>query len=96
MLLSAVGVGTAALVDDYAATAGADPDLLTRLRAIPAYAERLAALPIEGMRSDPAVLSRVLAGVGERYGSAAEYLRSAGATVEELAALRHDLVELPG
>lgn len=93
--LTAVGADREAVVEDYALTAQLLP--AARRAAIVQYlnarhpdARHAVALAVE---SPAPVMRALLAGIDERYGSAAEYLLSAGLTPSELEALGAALVE---
>ena len=90
VLLSAVGVRDEEIVDDYALTAGRTDDLLARLRELPGYAERLAALPVESLGAVPETMVEFLAGLRHAYGDARSFLHSAGVPDHRL----HDLTDL--
>ena len=95
LALSAVGADREAVVADYALTASQLPE--ARTRAVVEYFRRT--MPdsrhaIQLATESPApVMAALLAEIDERYGSAAEYLRSAGLSGAELDALRTTLIE---
>lgn len=95
LALSAVGADRDAVVADYALTASQLPE--ARNRAVIEYFR--ANLPdarhaIQLATESPApVMAELLAEIDDRFGSAAEYLRSAGLSSRELDALRAALVE---
>jgi len=93
--LTAVGADREAVVEDYALTAQLLP--AARRAAIVQYlnanhpdARHAVALAVE---SPAPVMRALLAGIDERYGSAAEYLLSSGLSEAELEALGAALVE---
>lgn len=93
VLLSAVGVIDEDVVADYCRTEGQNDRLLERLRQLPGYRERLAALPAESLSAAPGAMTGLLRGLQERYGGAAAYLGGAGVSPDELAQLGDALVE---
>lgn len=88
--LAAAGVDTDAVVADYARTESLLPS--RRNRAVLAYlrARHPDAVHLEDLatRSPAPVMSALLAGLQERYGSAADYLRAHGLADDEVAELR--------
>lgn len=95
LALSAVGADRDAVVADYALTASQLPE--ARTRAIVDYfrshmPDSLHAIQL-ATESPAPVMAALLSEIDERYGSAAEYLRSAGLSGAELDALRATLVE---
>jgi protein-tyrosine phosphatase len=93
LLLSSVGVTPGAVAADYARTREELEGLWAQLRGLPAYEERLAALPEEALSAEPATMERFLARVDEEHGGAASYLARHGVTADELDALHASLVE---
>ncbi|MGL4257585.1 MAG: tyrosine-protein phosphatase [Microbacterium sp.] len=94
LTLAAAGVETDAVVADYARTEGLLPEWRNRrivefLRAMHPEAVHLEAL---ATRSPAPVMQALLAGVDERYGSPADYLRAHGLSDDELAELRRVLL----
>lgn len=97
LTLAAAGVDAEAVVTDYARTEGLLPPLRNRrivemLRAMHPEAVHLEDL---ATRSPAPVMRALLDDVGERYGSAADYLRAHGLADDELAELRRVLVRTP-
>ena len=92
LTLAAVGVRADDLAADYARTQEAMPLLREQFRRLPAYQERLDALPAESFGSPPEVMHRFLALVDEAYGGARAYLRERGLRDDELAALEVHLL----
>ena len=94
LALAAAGVDADAVVADYARTESRLPeqrnrDVMARLRSLHPEARNLEEL---AMRSPAPVMERMLAGLADRYGSAADYLRAHGLDDDELAELRRVLV----
>ncbi|WP_309128103.1 tyrosine-protein phosphatase [Microbacterium sp.] len=95
LALSAVGVDREAVIDDYALTASQMP--AERTKAIVDYFRTHmpdARHAIELATESPApVMRRLLAGIDQRHGSIAGYLRAMGMTDAELDALGRALLE---
>lgn len=95
LALSAVGADRDAVIADYALTASQLP--AERNRAITEYFRTKmpdARNAIQLATESPApVMAALLAGIDERYGSAADYLQRAGLTDSELDALRNVLID---
>lgn len=94
LTLAAAGVDTEAVVADYARTEGLLPEWRNRrivefLRATHPEAVHLEDL---ATRSPAPVMRALLDGIGERYGSAADYLRAHGLADDEVAELRRVLL----
>jgi len=93
LLLDAIGVERAAIVDDYAAGAQEIPAVFDTLIALPSYGVRLAALPAEARTTEPATAERYLEALDEQFGGVRAWLRAAGLGEDELKALRARLTE---
>lgn len=94
LTLAAAGVDREAIVADYARTEGLLPEWRNRrvvqmLRSMHPEAVHLEDL---ATRSPAPVMRALLAGVDERHGSAADYLRAHGLADDELAELRRVLL----
>ncbi len=94
LTLAAAGVETDAVVADYARTEGLLPEWRNRrivefLRTLHPEAVHLEDL---ATRSPAPVMRAMLAGVEERYGSPADYLRAHGLADDEVAELRRVLL----
>lgn len=94
LTLAAAGVDTDAVIADYSRTESMLPEwrnraVVDRLRAMHPEAVHLEDL---ATRSPAPVMAALLAGLGERYGSAADYLRAHGLADDELAELRRVLL----
>jgi protein-tyrosine phosphatase len=94
LTLAAAGVDTDAVIADYSRTESMLPEwrnraVVDRLRAMHPEAVHLEDL---ATRSPAPVMAALLAGVGERYGSAADYLRAHGLADDELTELRRVLL----
>lgn len=94
LMLAAVGVERAAVVDDYARTEALLPParnarVLAYLRAAHPQARHLDEL---ATRSPAPVMSGLLDELDARYGSPADYLRAQGVRDDELAELRRVLI----
>lgn len=88
VVLSAVGVTHDEIVHDYARTREDLDAMLLQLRSLPAYKERLAALPEESLTAEPRSMRLFLARLDETYGGARKYLTGNGlpeATLDRLA-----------
>lgn len=93
LLLDAIGVERAAIVEDYAAGADEIAAVFDTLIALPSYGARLAALPAEARNTDPETAERYLAALDEQLGGVRAWLHEAGLTDDELQALRDRLTE---
>ena len=93
VILSAVGVKAEEIVDDYARTAGANDRLLTRLRELPEYRQRLGQLPAESLDAVPRAMETFIAELDGRYGGGKGYLRAVGVEPGTLVSLVEQLVE---
>jgi protein-tyrosine phosphatase len=93
VMLSAVGVADEEIVSDYARTREDLTPMLDQLRLLPAYKERLAALPEESLTAEPRSMELFLEGLAKQYGGARGYLCEAGVDEALLARLRSALVD---
>ncbi|GAB2743390.1 tyrosine-protein phosphatase [Nocardioides pakistanensis] len=93
VLLSAAGVVHDEIVADYARTREDLDAMLDQLRTLPAYKERLAALPEESLTAEPRTMELFLAHLEAEYGGAAGYLTAHGVGGELLDGLRRALLE---
>jgi len=93
MLLDAIGIDRAAIVEDYAAGADEIAAVFETLIALPSYGERLAALPAEARNTEPETAERYLLALDESVGGIRGWLREHGFGDDELAALRNTLTE---
>lgn len=93
VLLRAVGVTADDLVADYARTAQAIAGLREQLTRLPAYGDRIAAVPQEALGSTPETMWAFLSTLEERHGGARAYLLGHGLDGSELSALSEALVE---
>lgn len=91
--LSAIGVGHDEIVRDYARTREDLDAMFLQLRRLPAYEERLNALPEESLTAEPRSMQLFLAHVEERYGGARKYLAGAGVDEGTLHRLADTLLE---
>jgi protein tyrosine/serine phosphatase len=92
VVLSAVGVLHEEIVRDYARTQEDLEALLDQLRGLPRYAERLAALPEEGLTAEPASMEIFLSRLEQEHGGARSYLTHHGVGPEILADLEASLL----
>lgn len=93
LLLDAIGIDRAAIVEDYVAGREEIAAVFETLIALPSYGERLAALPAEAKNTDPETAERYLAELDERYGGIRGWLAERGFGRAELVALRDTLTE---
>lgn len=93
VLLSAAGVERDEIVADYARTREDLDALLDQLRTLPAYKERLAALPEESLTAEPRTMELFLAHLDSEYGGATGYLAAHGVGGDLLEGLRRTLLE---
>jgi len=92
VLLSAVGVVREEIVADYAETRTDLDSLLLQLRELPAYKDRVQALPEESLTAEPESMERFLDRLEADHGGARAYLLTQGVTESELAALADALL----
>ena len=92
VLLDAVGVPAAAIVDDYALSGSRTDRIRERLARLPSYG-RLPAVEHALMSADPAVMHRFLEVLRADAGGGAGWLLRQGLSEAELRALRTALVE---
>ena len=92
VVLSAVGVLHEEIVRDYARTQDDLEALLDQLRTLPAYAERLAKLPEEGLTAEPASMEIFLDRLDGEHGGARSYLTDRGVEAEVLKRLEEALL----
>lgn len=95
VLLDAIGVPREAVIEDFALTNQRIELIYKRLLGSRTYAADVQRIGLDAHRVDPATMTGVLDVLDERYGGAAGYLRAAGASDADLAALKARLVE-PG
>lgn len=93
VVLSAVGVTHEEIVADYARTRDDLDALLLQLRTLPAYKERLAALPEESLTAEPRTMELFLARLEEEHGGARGYLTRHGVDGTILGRLQTVLLE---
>jgi protein-tyrosine phosphatase len=93
ILLGILGVPEPVIVADYAATKENLDAIVERLMSTRGYQEMLSALPPETMHAEPETMVGFLATMRDRYGSMADYARSAGVAEEALDGLRARLRE---
>lgn len=93
VLLDAMGVERAAIVDDYVRSRETYPQVHERLRRLDSYREHIDLQPPEVRDASPGVIGGFLDGLSADFGTGADYLRSVGVTDDALAALRIALVE---
>jgi protein-tyrosine phosphatase len=91
--LSAAGVAHDEIVRDYARTREDLDAMFLQLRRLPAYEERLNALPEESLTAEPRSMQLFLDRVAERYGGARAYLTGNGLDENVLARLEDSLLE---
>jgi protein-tyrosine phosphatase len=87
VILSAAGVAHEEIVHDYARTREDLDAMFLQLRLLPAYEERLNALPEESLTAEPRSMELCLVRLEETYGGAQRYLaqhRVGHDTVEQL------------
>lgn len=92
VLLDAVGVERAAIIDDYVRTRETYPQVHARLETLDSYRDYINLQPPEVMDARPETIGGFLDGLAENYGSGANFLRSVGVSDETIAALRAGLV----
>ena len=90
LLLDAVGVERAAIVDDYALTNDRIERVYARLLGEKAYGEFVEAIGLDAHRVDAAAMHAVLEALDERWGGSAAYFRQAG--FDDVAGLRRRLL----
>ena len=93
VVLSAVGVVTDEIVEDYARTAGQNDGLLARLRELPEYRKRLDLLSAESLDAVPEAMSAFMGELEGRHGGGRAYLLSAGVAPGMIASLTEQLVD---
>lgn len=93
VMLSAAGVTHDEIVHDYARTRDDLDAMFLQLRRLPAYEERLNALPEESLTAEPRSMRLFLDRLDEAYGGATAYLTGAGVGEDELELLRAALLE---
>jgi len=89
VVLGALEVPDAVIVEDYADTRRSLDRIVARLRQSSSYEYVFTELPPETLHAEPATMEELLAHVRQRYGSMRGYLREAGvadASVDRLAA----------
>jgi protein-tyrosine phosphatase len=95
LLLSLLGVGREAIVDDYMASGHSMPRMIERFREWPRYAEHMATVPPELYQADERTIRGFLRHLDERYDGAPGWARSSGLPDDLLARLRTALLR-PG
>lgn len=93
LVLAAVGAERDAIVADYARTGDHLDAIHAQLSGVPAYQQRLAAMPEEAFSAFPETMEVFLDRLDAEYGGARRYLRGCGVTAEELHRLEEALVE---
>jgi len=95
LALDAVGVGRAAVIADYVATAERIGAIMDRLRSSPTYATDLDGRPDDSHRPRAETMERVLSILDEDHGGVVRWLAAHGFGADDRAALRARLVEGP-
>jgi protein tyrosine/serine phosphatase len=93
LVLSCLRVVPSAIVDDYVQTASRLDLIVERLRRHPVYGKNIAEVPQARFRVEAIAMERFLAGVGERYGGAAQWALTNGVPAEALDGLSRCLLE---
>jgi protein tyrosine/serine phosphatase len=93
VMLAAVGVSHDEIVHDYARTREDLDAMLLQLRRLPAYEERLNALPEESLTAEPRSMELFLARLEETYGDARKYLAEHGLGDDTLQRLERALLD---
>lgn len=93
VLLDALGVRPAAVVEDYARTREHLTAIRDQTRVLPAWKKRIATLPEEAHTSEPATMEHFLTLLHAHHGGAASWLAAQGFGPADLAALRSALLE---
>ncbi len=93
LVLAALGVDRDDVVADYARTSEHLGAIHAQLSGVPAYQQRLAAMPEEAFSAFPETMEVFLDRLAAEYGGARGYLRDRGVTAEELHRLAEALVE---
>ena len=93
VVLGALGVADADVVEDYAYTRRVLPRILERLRGSEAYQHVFTELPPDTLHAEPATMEALLGLARREWGSLRGYARWAGASEAALAALEARLLE---
>lgn len=93
LTLSAAGVAHDEIVHDYARTREDLDAMFLQLRRLPAYEERLNALPEESLTAEPRSMQLFLDRVEVRYGGARKYLTGSGLGEDVFGHLEDSLLE---
>jgi protein-tyrosine phosphatase len=94
LVLRAIGATREAVIDDFAASGDALPEITEYLLRRPAYADILLQLPPGTMDADPAFMGDFLADVDARHGGVRSFLvERAGVTPATLDAIRRAVVD---
>jgi protein tyrosine/serine phosphatase len=92
LVLGCAGVTPEAIVEDYARTDERMEAIVAKLRANPAYGERIASIPAEVFSARPETMRRFLDLVEERYGGPRAWASSVGIDDSTIDALASRLV----
>jgi len=95
VLLSALGVSDADVIEDYAATRTGLGRIVDRVRGSSSYASVFVELPPETLTAEPETMARLLERVSREFGSMRGYLVACGLADGELLALERALLEEP-
>ena len=93
VVLGAVGVRDADIVDDYAATRRSLERIVDRLRGSSSYDYVFTELPPDTLHAEPETMERLLAHVARDHGSMRGYLLGSGVAEADLASLESALLE---
>jgi protein tyrosine/serine phosphatase len=93
VLLSALGVSDADVIEDYAATRTGLVRIVERVRGSSSYASVFVELPPETLTAEPETMARLLERVSREFGSMRGYLLACGLDAAELQALERALLE---
>jgi len=88
VVLGALGVADELVVADFALSGERIDEIIDRVMSMRGYQEALHEMPKETLHAKPEAMEEVLAGVNERWGSMADYLRSGGLDAADFDRLR--------
>ncbi len=93
VLLGVLGVPDELIVADYALSGERIDEIIARVMSMKGYQDTLHEMPEDTLHAHPASMETVLAGVAEKWGSMADYLRAGGLDEPDFERLRAKYID---